>query len=148
MFREHGVRGCDNLGQETGAILLISPHSSLSWSLASLYMHSPSSASSLASNTEPWICILKQPLKIGFLPRLHSAPVPNSAITLCTLACDSEFQVLHGASSPCLGCSGGHLCVSPIQNGKGHHRKEHPQASCNLLTKPPISLAVGASQTW
>ena len=47
-----------------------------------------------------------------------------------------------------MGSSGGHRGLSPIQSRKGHHQKEHLWASCTVLTEPPISLAVGASQIW
>ena len=60
----------------------------------------------------------------------------------------SVLQVLHGLSGSCLGSSGGHRGLSPIQSRKGHHQKEHPRASCTVLTEPPVSLAVGASQIW
>ena len=49
--------------------------------------------------------------------------------------------------SPVPDSSGGHLGLSPIQSGKGHHPKEHSWAPCNLLTEPPVPLAVDASQT-
>jgi len=60
----------------------------------------------------------------------------------------SVLQVLHGLSGFCLGSSGGHRGLSPIQSRKGHHQKEHPWASCTVLIEPPVSLAVGASQIW
>ena len=68
-------------------------------------------------------------------------------MTLCTLASDQCIASSAWAGS-CLGSSGGHLGLSPIQSGKGHHRKEHLWAPCTLLTEPPVSLAVGASQIW
>ena len=60
----------------------------------------------------------------------------------------SDWQIASstGASSPCLGSSGWHLCLSPIQSGKGHPLKEHP--GHHVVIAVPVSLAVGASQTW